>query len=231
MPEPADTALATQPAPEAAARLKSELGPFTRRAAARYFEPVRFTQEAEARLRAVHEKGLVIHVMRTTAWVNFVYLVWLLASRALPPVRAVVNLRPWFTRPFRNTAQRGDIDVRFTYARRQGGSGLIFLRRSALGVAEGVSAREDPFPALVRMARKGERPVFLLPELFVWEKTAARLLPSVLDRIFGSPDAPGFLHSMMAFWRNHKRAQFRVAEPLDLTKFVAENAAQSDEVL
>jgi len=232
VPTAADSALAPTPAPEAPeARLKRELGPFTRRAAARYFEPVRVTQEAEARLRAVHEQGLVIHVMRTTAWINFVYLCWLLASRALPPVRAVVNLRPWFTRPFRNTAQRGDIDVRFTYARRQGGSGLIFLRRSALGIAEGVSAREDPFPALVQMARKGERPVFLLPELFVWEKTAARLLPSVLDRIFGSPDAPGFLHSMMAFWRNHKRAQFRVAEPLDLTKFVAENAGQSDEVL
>ena len=96
---PVDTALATQTDPEAAARLKRELGPFTRRAAARYFEPVRFSQEAEARLREVHERGLVIHVMRTTAWVNFMYLVWLLASRGLPPVRAVVNLRPWFTRP------------------------------------------------------------------------------------------------------------------------------------
>jgi glycerol-3-phosphate O-acyltransferase len=232
VPTSADSALATGATSEAPeVRLKRELGPFTRRAAARYFEPVRFTQEAEAKLRAVHEQGLVIHVMRTTAWLNFVYLCWLLASRALPPVRAVVNLRPWFTRPFRRTAQRGDIDVRFTYARRQGGSGLIFLRRSALGVAEGVSAREDPFPALVRMARKSERPVFLLPELFVWEKKAARLMPSVLDRIFGNPDAPGFLHSMMSFWRNYKRAQFRVAEPLDLTRFVAENAAQSDEVL
>jgi len=228
---PVDTALATQTDPEAAARLKRELGPFTRRAAARYFEPVRFTQEAEAKLRQVHEQGLVIHVMRTTAWINFMYLVWLLASRGLPPVRAVVNLRPWFTRPWRKTAQRGDIDVRFTYARRHGGSGLIFLRRSALGIAEGVSAREDPFPALVAMARKSERPVYLVPELFVWEKRTARLVPSVLDRIFGNPDAPGFLHSVMAFWRNHKRAQFRVGEPLDLTKFVSENAGSSDEVL
>ncbi|HVE87461.1 MAG TPA: 1-acyl-sn-glycerol-3-phosphate acyltransferase, partial [Myxococcales bacterium] len=226
-----DTAIATQPGPEAASRLRRELGPFTRMAAARYFEPVRFTPEAEAELRKLSEQGLVIHVMRTTAWLNFVYLVWLMATRGLPPVRAVVNLRPWFTRPWRNAAQRGDIDVRFTYARRQGGSGLIFLRRSALGVAEGRSARDDPFPALVAMARKSDRPVFLVPELFVWEKKTARLVPSVLDRIFGSPDAPGFLHSVLAFWRNHRRAQFRVGEPLDLTRFVAENAGASDEVL
>src|SRR5262245_37265207 len=216
---PMDTALATQTDLEPAVRLKRELGPLTRRAAARYFEPVRFTQESEAKLRQVHEKGLVIHVMRTTAWLNFVYLVWLMASRALPPIRAVVNLRPWFTKPWRKTAQRGDFDVRFTYARRQGGSGLIFLRQSALGIAEGRSSREDAFPTLIAMARKSERPIFLVPELFVWEKKAARLLPLVLDRIFGSPDAPGFLHSMLAFWRNHRRAQFRVGEPIDLTKF------------
>lgn len=219
------------PALDVASRLEEELGPFTRRAAERYFQPVRFTQEAEARLRELQERGLVIHVMRTTAWINFMYLAWLLCRRGLSPLRAAVNLRPWFTRPFRQTAQRGAIDVRFTYARRQGGSGLIFLRRSALGIAEGKSSREDPFPALVAMARKSERPVFLVPELFVWEKSAVRLVPSLVDRIFGSPDAPGFIHSMLAFWRNRRRAQFRVGEPLDLTRFVAENAGDPDEVL
>src|SRR4051812_29537382 len=142
-----------------AAALRAELGPFSRGAAARYFDGVRFSAEAEAQLRDLSDRGLVVHVMRTTAWVNFMYLVYALTKRGLPPIRAVVNLRPWFTRPWRRAAQRGDFDVRFTYARRNQGSALIFLKQTALLRPGGKYHKEDPFPALVSMARKSDRPV------------------------------------------------------------------------
>ncbi len=211
--------------------LKEEFGPISRALGQRYLDGVRFPAEAEAELRALHAKGFVVHVMRTTAWVNYLYLAWATVRRALPPVRAVVNLRPWFTRPFRKTAQRGDFDVRFTYARRHGGSGLIFLKKTALLSASGKDIEENPFPALVAMARKGDRTVYLVPELFVWEKRTARAKPSVWDHVFGSPEAPGFLHSMVAFFRNYRRAQFRMGEPIDLKRFIEENPQDSDEVI
>jgi len=197
----------------------------------RYFEPVRFPPEAEAELRALHEKGFVIHVMRSTAWVNYLYLVWALVRRGLPPVRAVVNLRRWFTRPWRKTAQRGALDVRFTYARRNQGSGLVFLNRALLLRPSGQTMKEDPFPALVALARKSDKPVYLVPELFVWERWAKPLAPGIMDYLFGSPEAPGFLHTVIAFWRNHQQAQFRVGEPIDLQKFVQDNPEESDEVI
>jgi glycerol-3-phosphate O-acyltransferase len=211
--------------------LHQEFGAFTRAVAGHYFQAVRFPAEAEAELRGLHDRGFVVHVMRTTAWINYLYLTWALVRRGLPPVRAVVNVRPWFARPWRNTAQRGDFDVRFTYARRHHGSGLIFLKRSAFGRAEGKYANEDPFPALVAMARKSDRPVYLVPELFVWEKWLTRLKPGLIDFVFGSPEAPGFLHSLLAFWRNHHRAQFRVGEPIDLGKFISEQSSSSDAVI
>ncbi len=211
--------------------LKQEFGPIARFLGRRYFEGVRFPAEAADELRTLHSQGFVVHVMRTTAWVNFLYLAWALVRRALPPVRAVVNLRPWFTRPWSGMAQRGDFDVRFTYARRQGGCGLIFLKKTALLSAAGKDIEENPFPALVAMARKGERTVFLVPELFVWEKRTSRLKPNVWDRVFGSPDAPGFLHSMVAFFRNYRRAQFRMGEPIDLKRFIEQNPQDSDEVI
>ena len=108
--------------------LKEEFGPVSRWLGARYFDGVRFGDEAHVELRTLSERGFVVHVMRSTAWINFLYLAWAMVRRGLPPVRAVVNLRPWITRPFTRTAQRGDFDVRFTYARRQSGSGLIFLK-------------------------------------------------------------------------------------------------------
>ena len=219
------------PAQQVEAELKRELGPLTRAVARRFFTGVHFPPEAEAELRALNERGFVVHVMRTTAWINFLYLTWALIRRGLPAVRAVVNLRPWFTRPWRNTAQRGDLDVRFTYARRQGGAGLVFLKRSAFGTARGRTMKDDPFPALVAMARKSDRPTFLVPELFVWDKWSPRLKPNTLDYVFGSPEAPGLLASSFAFLRNYKRAQFRVGDPIDLRAFIGENPADSDEVI
>ncbi|MCP3143408.1 1-acyl-sn-glycerol-3-phosphate acyltransferase [Pyxidicoccus xibeiensis] len=225
-----DTVL-TQTGNQGQASLKEEFGPIGRALGARYLDGVHFSPETEDELRSLHAKGFVVHVMRSTAWVNFLYLAWAMVRRALPPVRGVVNLRPWFTRPWRQTKHRGDYAQRFEYARQSGGSGLVFLRKTALLHPSGKETPEDPFPALVAMARQSERPVFLVPELFIWEKRTARLKPNWVDIVFGSPEAPGFLHSMLAFFRNYKRAQFRVGEPIDLRRFVELNPRDSDEVL
>ena len=219
----AEDALAGPPPDAVAKSLQAEFGPFGRRLARRYFESVRFPTAAVQSLARLSEDGFVVHVMRSTAWVNYLYLTWALIKHALPPVRAVVNLRRWFTRPWVRTAQRGDFDVRFTYARRANGSALVFLKESAFGSAEGRQTDEDPFPALVEMARKSDKPVFLVPELFVWEKWNQKISPSIFDRLFGSPEAPGFLHTVIVYLRNYKRAQFRVGEPINLNAFIAEN--------
>ena len=219
----AEEALIEQLAPGTAEATREEFGPIGRWMAHRYFEQVRFAPTATDVLRRLYEQGHVVHVMRSTSWINYLYLTWALVRRALPPIRAVVNLRRWFTRPWSKTAQRGDFDVRINYARRNNGSTLVFMKESAIGRAAGRNSSEDPFPALVELAKKSDRPIFLVPELFVWEKWNQKISPSLFDRIFGSPEAPGFLHSLLVFLRNYHRAQFRVGEPVDLKAFAEAN--------
>jgi glycerol-3-phosphate O-acyltransferase len=213
------------------AALRRDFGPIGRWLARRYFTHVRFSAEAEAELRRLFARGMVVHVQRTSSWVNFLYLAWALTVRGLPPLRAVVNLRRWMVRPFRRAAQRGTAAVRFAYAERKRGSSLVFLQSTRLGRALGRPGRDDPFPALVALARTSGRPVFLVPELFVWEKWNVRLKPAWADYVFGSPEAPGFLHSVLAFFRNYRRAQFRVGEAIDLTEVVKGSAELPDAVL
>ena len=211
--------------------LRYEFGPIGRALGRRYCPHVRVGPVADAELRRLSSEGFVVHVQRTATWVSFLYLAWLMVSRALPPIRAVFNMRRWFGRPWRRVAQRGPLDVRLEFARRKAGSALVFLRTTAIGRAGGKSGREDPFAALVALARKSDRPVFLVPELVVWEKWSVRLKPAWADYVFGTPEAPGFLHSVLAFWRNRKRAQFRVGTPIELKAFAAENAADADAVV
>src|SRR5689334_9096129 len=211
--------------------LRHEFGPIGRALGRRYCPHVRVGPAADAELRRLGSEGFVVHVQRTATWVSFLYLAWLMVTRGLPPVRAVFNMRRWFGRPWRRVAQRGPLDVRLEFARRKGGSALAFLKTTAIGRAGGRSGREDPFPDLVALARKSDRPVFLVPELVVWEKWSVRLKPAWADYVFGTPEAPGFLHSVLAFWRNHKRAQFRVGTPVDLKAYAAENPADPDAVV
>ena len=138
------------------AALRHEFGPVGRALGRRYCPHVRVLPAAEAELRRLSAEGFVVHVQRTAAWVSFLYLAWLLVSRSLPPIRAVFNMRRWFVRPWRRVAQRGSMDVRLAYARRHGGSALVFLQTTAIGRARGRSGRENPFTELVAMARKSE---------------------------------------------------------------------------
>ena len=207
--------------------LKHEFGPVGRWLAQRFFEDVRFPQSAEKDLADLSRRGFVVHVMRTDAWINFLYLTWALIRRRLPTIRAVANLRRWFTRPFTLNKLSGDFAERFAHAKKENASALIFLRKSAFNSARGVDAGDDPFPALVEMARASEQSVFLVPELFVWEKWQQKIAPSLFDRIFGAPEAPGFLHSVGAFMRNYKRAQFRMGEPIDLKRVIADSPGES----
>jgi len=225
-----DTALAESDA-RAEDLLRRDFGPIGRWLARRYFSHVRFPPEAELELRSLFERGTVVHVQRTGSWVNFLYLAWALVVRGMPPLRAVVNLRRWLVRPFRRAAQSGDCALRFAHAEARHGSSLVFLQSTALGRALGRPGRDDPFPALVALARRSERPVFLVPELFVWEKWAVRVKPAWADYVFGSPEAPGFLHSVLAFFRNYRRAQFRVGQPIDLAALVKAEAEIPDAVL
>jgi glycerol-3-phosphate O-acyltransferase len=211
--------------------LRRDFGPIGRWLAHRYFTQVRFSPEAEAELKQCADRGFVVHVQRTSSWVNFLYLAWALTIRGLPPLRAVVNLRRWLVKPFRRAAQSGSCALRFAYAQRKGGSAMVFLQATALGRALGRPGRDDPFPALVGLARKSERPVLLVPELFVWEKWTVRFKPAWADYVFGSPEAPGFLHSVLAFFRNYRRAQFRVGQPIDLTALVKDAGDAPDNVL
>ena len=202
------------------AQLKKEFGPLSRKLASRFFKHVRFSATALADLARLHQTGYVVHVMRTTAWVNYFYLSWAMLVHSLPPVRAVANLRRWFTRPFSRCHLSGPFEERFQKAFLGGGCGMVFLRETVFGKAEGTIVREDPFPALVELTKQLDKPIFLVPELFVWKKSAQKISPGFFDHIFGTPEHPGFLHSLGAFFTNFHRAQFRVGEPINLTAFI-----------
>lgn len=195
-----------------------------------YFDSVRTGPEVEQALARVSEQGQVVHVMRSSGRLRFLYMAYLLAKLGLPPLRAAVGLRKYLgIRPFRRLIN-GEAGKATLAALERGGSALVFLKRPSLSDSRG-KVLDDPFAALVAAARKGGRPILLMPELLVWERNPGHVRPGLVDMLFGSPEAPSGLAQIASFLLNYRRAYVRLGEPINLSAFVAEHADESDEVL
>lgn len=230
-PSPAPSEAPTRP--NAGAEVdpfEEELGPLSRRFAARFFTAIPLPNQVEEDLRAACARGEVVHVMHTGNVLGFFYLAWLLLSRGLPRLRAALGLPFTTWRPARRLFRKGSHSHRLNQALDGGHGALVFLNTSA-GLLPKPTPQADPFFALIARARTSPRPILLLPELFLWSAKPPSLRPGLQEFLLGNAENPRQLVSAWGFWRNHKSAFFRLGAPLDLTALVAENAAESDEVL
>jgi glycerol-3-phosphate O-acyltransferase len=205
-------------------------GPVLRWFARRYYEAVRFPPEGEKVLETASHDGHVVHVMQASGYLNFLYLMWALLRRNLPPLRAALGVTRWWFRPFRRLLSGAWSEQQVATAFDKGGSVLVFLRAPYVGTGKG-RALTDPFPALVALQRKTAKPIFVIPELLIWEQRPAHLVPTVWDALFGSPEARGKIVGLISFLRNYRRAFVRIGQPIDLKRFVEEQAGEPDAII
>jgi len=216
--------------PEPPRPLKREFGPFARAFAGRFFESSRLPAEAVDSLSALSAQGEVVHVMRSAGTLNFLWLAYQLLLHALPPLRAAIGLHWCFWSPFRRLFHEGTIAQRLGRALDAGASALVFLREPS-GWIPTLEPKDDPFFALVARARQATRPLYLVPELFLWRNRARNLRPTIRDLLFGDAEAPGILASAVGFLLYHRNAFVRIGKPIDLTAFVRDNPEASDAVI
>ena len=117
--------------------------------------------------------------MRSAGLLNFLYLRWFLRRHGLPaaPRRAAASTGS-------SAGSRACAATRraFEDAVASGEATLVFLGRA--GRAGSVRR------ARARCSAISFQPVFLVPVLLVWSRRAQKLVPSIWDVLYGSPEAP-----------------------------------------
>ena len=205
-------------------------GPILRRLFGLLFEPVQFPAEVEAELRELSRRGALVHVMRSASLLSVLYFNWAFARRGLPIARVAIGLPGWLrhlTSALTRCRLRSARGLPAALA--AGDAAIVFLRRPAVLRSRGASA-EDPFPVLLALQAKLGKPIFLVPELLVLKRAAARLRPGVADTVLGSAEVPGHFHAAVSFLFNHRRAFVKMARPVDLS-VVHEAAAGMDRAI
>src|SRR5580658_899212 len=199
----------------------------------------------DAWLRAVREakdRGTVVYVLRNLSFVDFLALDHLTKRYHLPEIRFANDLGLWVLEPMGNgwlnalrpRTATGDA-ANLERAVETGASAALFLKRppnlletSARGKIEG----DHLIRALFDIQRRSSNPVLLVPQVFVWSRSAGTLGSNLSSTVFGSSEWPGHVRSVAQFLGNRRDATLRAGEPIDLREFLSREAiATSDDIL
>lgn len=197
----------------------------------RFFEHIEVDESWIGAVRQAESRGTVVYVLRNLSFVDFLALDHLTKRYRLPQVRFANDLGLWVLEPMgrgwlqalRPRPESEDVeDFRRTLQREC--SAALFLKRppslldgSVRGQIEG-----DAFlRAVIEEQRKSDKPILLVPQVFVWSKRPDEARYGVFDTVLGPREWPGKLRTFSQFLTNYRNVVLRAGEPLDVAAFLA----------
>ena len=97
-----------------------------------------------------------------------------------------------------------------------GRSGFLSLVGKKSFYRRFVKAHTDPIHYLIEVQKTIDRPLYLVPQLIFFSKTARREDPTLLDIMFGPEDKPGRIRRLFTLFKNPGKVFVEVSEPVDL---------------
>ncbi len=212
----------------------------------RFFEHIEVDGAWTHAVREADARGTVVYVLRNLSFVDFFALDYLTKRLSLPQVRFANDLGLWVLEPmgrgwlqaFRRHSEVDDVRD-LGRAIEAGASAALFLKRPA-HLLEAKTRGKIEGDAYVRtlfeLQRKSERPILLVPQVFVWSKVPDAAEHTIFDSVLGPREWPGKIRTVAQFLANYRHVTLRAGEPIDLKAFLATEAEKngagaSDEVL
>jgi glycerol-3-phosphate O-acyltransferase len=110
----------------------------------------------------------------------------------------------------------------FSYVRK----GVYKLRdsvRSLFKLPEAPGGKaQDHFVELVKIQRSQEQPIFLCPQMMVWDRNPTQSNRSIWDALFGEKEFPGTLRELYLFLRDRRTSRLRGGNPFNLKELLEE---------
>jgi len=223
-----------------------EPNPALRAVYRRFFEKIQVDEAWVRSVKDLASEGSIVYVLRNLNFIDFLALDYLTKRHRLPQIRFVNDLGLWILNPMGKgwlnailppkTVSRS---VELEDALERGGSAALFLKRppGMLDVAAGASGGrglqegDGLVRTLFELQRKRERPILLVPQVFVWTKFPDSRGTEPFDFILGPREWPSPLRTVAQFLYNYKHVELKLGEPIELAKFLADNPGSPDPVL
>ena len=101
-----------------------------------------------------------------------------------------------------------------------GRSGFLSLVGKKSFYRRFVKAQTDPIQYLIEFQKSIDRPIYLIPQLFFFSKTARRENPGLIDILFGPEDKPGKIRRLYTLFKNPGKVFVEVSQPVNLKTYL-----------
>jgi glycerol-3-phosphate O-acyltransferase len=202
-----------------------------------FFDQIQVDEAWVAAVRDLAARGSVVYVLRNLNFIDFLALDYLTKRYGLPRIRFVNDLRLWILNPLgkgwlnalfpKPITPREELEDALSH----GGSAALFLKRPP-GVLDAVTTGRTinvrgrtEGDALVRtlfdLQARHERPIFLVPQVFVWSRFPDTRGTEPFDFLVGPREWPSPARTIAQFFYNSRHVELKLGEPLDLQAFLA----------
>ncbi|HWL87349.1 MAG TPA: 1-acyl-sn-glycerol-3-phosphate acyltransferase [Polyangiaceae bacterium] len=209
----------------------------------RFFEHIGVDEAWAAAVREADRRGTVVYVLRNLSFLDFLALDHLIKRLHLPQVRFANDLGLWVLEPMgrgwlsaigRTGTRKEESDAQdLRRVIRDGSSAALFLKRppSLLhpsgGSGRGRIEGDVYMRTLFEMQRENERPILLVPQVFVWSKQPDATQHNMVDTVLGPREWPGKVRTVAQFLSNYRNVTLRAGEPVDVKAFLASEKAEN----
>src|SRR5688500_2728638 len=197
----------------------------------RFFDKIQVDEAWVREVRALSERGSIVYVLRSLNFIDFLALDYLTKRYELPQVRFVNDLGLWILNPLGKGWLNAILPARVSPrdeledALSRGGSAALFLKRppgvldavaTGRAGARGLVEGDDLIRALFELSVGRERPIFLVPQVFVWSRAPDTRGSEPLDFLIGPREWPSPARTVAQFFYNYRRVELKLGEPIDL---------------
>jgi glycerol-3-phosphate O-acyltransferase len=213
----------------------------------RFFSSIEVDETWSARVREADSRGTVIYVLRNLSFIDFFALDYLTKRLGLPEVRFANDLGLWILEPMGRgwlnalkprTESNDAEDLR--RAIRMGASAALFLKRpprlleriERQGANRGQREGDVFLQAVIEAQREQQRPILLVPQVFLWTKHGDEVRQTWVDAALGPREWPGKIRAVSQLLASYGGVTLRSGDPVDMKQFVAsQEGGASDDVL
>jgi glycerol-3-phosphate O-acyltransferase len=211
-----------------------------------FFDHIQVDDTWVKQVRTLAARGRIVYVLRNLNVVDFLALDHLTKRFDLPRIHYVNDLKLGLFEPL----DTGLLPALWHFGRKplseqlrsalngSGGSAALFLKRppGMFDVAVGAHGRgqregDQHLSCLMALQRETpERPILLVPQVFVWTNRPDTQGAKWLDVVLGPREWPSTLRTVAQFLSNFRHVELRAGEPLDLQAYLAASTDTNDEV-
>ena len=193
------------------------------------FSQIKFPDKSAELTASSLEKGVVIHIIQYYSFLEYLILNFFLRKSKLPPAHHpeeswVLAFFKRLVNPFR---KKPPISGLRDKKLKVGDQYVLFLQKPGTFLTVWAEQKVDEIQRLLDIQNRNDVPIILIPHIFFWSKSPARMIRSLRDFFFGNSLQPGRLRKLIIFLLNFRSAFMRTGEPLALKEWASKKIDQN----